>query len=179
MQPVKSYLAIYLLSISILYMLCMSRLKTYPITRYEFDDLVTALDIGREDIAKICGDITKDAIGWWRFKERIPVVHLEALGKVLEKKLRGRTDLNPVEKRAIAFVKLALASGSAVPLSPQSPFASTFGVDSGSSKGKSAKVTSDLNGIPLEKLIAEIKRRGGSVNFGNDQGSKHRRAKRT
>jgi hypothetical protein len=156
----------------------MSRLKTYPITHYEFDDLVNALDTGREGIVKICGDLTTDAIGWWRFKERIPVVHLESLGNALEKKLKSRKDLNPVELRAITFVRLALAGGSAVPLSPQSPFAASFGVDSGASKAKAMVARPDLTTVPLEELIAEIKRRGGSVNFGNDQSTKRRRNKK-
>ena len=140
----------------------MSRLKTYPITHYEFDDLAKALDIDREGIAKICGGITKDAIGWWRFKERIPVVHLENLGEALKKKLKGRKDLNPVEQRALTFVKVALASGSAGPVSSQSAFHSAFG-DPGAKNH--AKYSTDLSTAKLEDLIQEIKRRGGSVNF--------------
>ena len=151
----------------------MSRLKTHPITHYEFDDLVTALDTDRKGLAKICGGLTKDAIGWWRFKERIPVVHLDAIGEALEKKLKGRKDLNPLEQRALAFVRLALASGSAVPLSPQSPLASSFGADSNSSRAKSAKVTpTDLTAIPLERLIEEIGKRGGTVTFDGKRSKK-------
>ena len=144
----------------------MSRLKTHPITHYEFDDLVNALGTERKDIVKICGGIKKDAIGWWRFKQRIPVVHLERLANELEKKLKGRKDLNPVEQRALAFVRLALASGSAVPLTAQSPFAASFGVDAGASRTKSKRAgLTGLSAIPLEDLIAEIRRRGGSVTF--------------
>ena len=135
----------------------MSRLKTYPITHYEFDDLIKALDTDREGIAKICGGIAKGAIGWWRFKERIPVLHLESLAKALEKKLKGRKDLNPVEQRALIFAQLALASGSAAPLSPQSAFAATF--------EPTKTIKSDYSAISLEDLIAEIKKRGGSVTF--------------
>lgn len=143
----------------------MSRLKTYPITHYEFDDLAKALDTDREGIAKICVGITKDAIGWWRFKKRIPIVHLGSLARALEKKLKGRSGLNPVQERALTFVKMALASGSAESVSESSPFHSSFGEPKEKNQSGKSTIASDLSAVMLEDLITEIRRRGGSVVF--------------
>jgi hypothetical protein len=151
----------------------MSRLKTYPVTHYEFDDLVKALDTDRQGLAKICDGITKDAIGWWRFKERIPVVHVESLAHALEKKLKGKMELNPVQERALAFVKTALAGGSAIPLSSKSPFYSSFtDKKSGKSQPKESGIEFDLSNARLEDLIEELQRRGGVVTFGSKKPKK-------
>jgi prefoldin subunit 5 len=84
----------------------MSKAKTIDISKFDLDDIIKALDVDRAGVAKICGGkISKGAVGWWRHIEKIPIAHLEALGNALEKKLRGRKDLNPVEERALALVK--------------------------------------------------------------------------
>lgn len=95
------------------------------ISEEQLHDLFAALKATRIDVAGIVG-LSPHAPSRWRKSGQISKMHLKRLGWELLNRLRSRnTPLTPVEQRAKAFIELVDvldASGSAVPLSPQSPF---------------------------------------------------------
>lgn len=144
------------------------------ITPEQLHDLFTALDFTRKDVARICG-LSEFAPGRWRQAGRIPLIHLKRLWDELQAKLKGRKDLTPVEKRAQQYMwkqfDLNRVSGSAIPVSPDSPFYSavtphlmnlnaalSFNVEN-----KDDQFNQLLKAISLEDLLHEIGRRGFKV----------------
>lgn len=139
----------------------MPKIAVYPLQHHEYDDIVTALGMTREELAKRCG-VSKDTIGWWRHSRSIPISHLMTIKAALDHRLRGRRDLNPVEQRARGFIEMALATGSAA----KSRVVPEMGMQ-GFAVDQSARVTKTaLSKMDLDHLIAEITRRGGVVTFG-------------
>lgn len=153
----------------------MPKIEIRPLKHDQYDDLVASLGMTRAQLAKLCG-ISQHSIGWWRHTEAIPAEHFKKVSDALEKKLKGRNDLSAVEHRALTFVRLAMGGGSSS-FAPNSPFASTFQIDS--APQMPAKTKLDLNKVDLADLIAAIKRYGGVVTFGGGGGSKKLRKKKS
>ena len=131
----------------------MNKTPTISITDFELDDLIKALELDREGIAKLCG-VKRDAPGWWRFKERIPTSHLRTLAREMKRKLGSKVSLNPAQGRALEFLNRSQSeTGISIKRSKQSR----------KMEGKAA--TTDLSKLSRQMLIDEIERRGGEVSF--------------
>jgi hypothetical protein len=152
----------------------MPKINVIPLPHDQYDDIVSALGVTRVELARICG-VEPDTIGWYRYKKRIPTEHLMAIQVALEKKLKGRRDLTPVEQRALTHLAVTLVSGSATPLSSNSAFASVFGAVP---PARTAITKPDLSKVDLKDLIEAIRQHGGSVTFGGEQRDSRKRIKK-
>lgn len=98
----------------------MSRIKTYPITPQQLDDLMKALNLTRDDIPRVCQGVSPSAYGWWRNQGQVPYVHLRSFGKELQRqlKLRPKSKLDEkIEKELEVLFLLDNALDSVIPIS--------------------------------------------------------------
>ncbi len=130
-----------------------------PITDEQLNDIIKATGLKRAEIAALCG-VGTQAPGWWRFKGRMPVSHFKTLSAALEKKLKHRKELTPLEQRAASFCQIQLVGSTG----PNNSRKSSRNGSRPLTLKTSEKVVG-LGLISLEALIQELGRRGGTVTF--------------
>lgn len=156
--------------------------KTINLSHEDFDIIVDALKLKREEIGQLCG-VSAHAVSWWRSGQKIPHKHLVRLATELIFQLRDRPETR-LDSQALKIFQQAQAldraEGSALGLTSEtyhnqkSPF---DGIKFNSLnnevvnslveiKGVSSKDNKNdtlLSLITLEELLREIGRRGFKV----------------
>ena len=131
----------------------MSRKPTVAIEKFELDDLVKAIGFERKEVGDLCG-VSSVSYGYWRSSKKVGCEHLAKLTSEVIKRLARRTNLNPVQQRALDY---------SCSFQNETKGKTSGARQKGHLERKKTKV--DLSRVGLTELAAEIEKRGGEVSF--------------